>query len=301
MALRLDELHSFVVVARAGSMKRAAEELGVTPGAISQRIRALETRGRARLFERAKAGLALTEAGRRLNDALAGPFQAIEQAAEQHRGSGRTRSVRVSTLPSFAASWLASRLGRFTAANPDIAISVEVERRLVDLRSEPVDLAIRHGLGRYPGLAAHKLAAMAMIVVGSPRLAGADALASPADCLRFPLMDTVGGADWRLWLQAQGVDPGGARFAASWSEDHLLLRAAAEGQGLALVHDAHAADAIARGDVARLLDVAWPSAFAYYLVGLPESFDRPAVRRFARWLVRGAAGDGRQQQGEPPG
>jgi LysR family glycine cleavage system transcriptional activator len=292
MTLRLDELHTFVVVARAGSMKRAAAELGVTPGAISQRIRALEVRGRARLFARDKAGLALTEAGRRLNDALAGPFGAIEHAAEELGGAAPARSVRLTTLPSFAASWLAPRLGRFTAANPDIAIAVETERRLVDLRSEPVDLAIRHGLGRYPGLEAHKLAAPAMIVVGSPQLA--DVPTTPADCLRFPLMDTVGGADWRLWLQAQGIDSGGARFDPSWSEDHLLLRAAAAGQGLALVHDAHAGDAIARGEVSRLLDIAWPSAFAYYLVGLPESFDRPAVRRFARWLIREAGGDGGQ-------
>jgi LysR family glycine cleavage system transcriptional activator len=150
MAIRIQDLYTFHVVARTGAMQDAAHELGVTPGAISQRIRAVEERHGLRLFDRSNSGITLTAAGRALQSDIGAAFSKIEAAHAQHF-SAFGNTVRVNTSATFAHSMLVSSLGRFAEAHPKITVSVETDDRLVDLKSEPVDLAIRHGLGRYSG------------------------------------------------------------------------------------------------------------------------------------------------------
>ncbi|EDP64825.1 transcriptional regulator, LysR family protein [alpha proteobacterium BAL199] len=286
MIPRLDLLHTFFVVARAGSMKAAAAELGVTPGAVSQRIRELESRSGRRLFERGRAGTTPSSAGALLYAAVGNAFGTLEAISTELSDSGRGSRLQITVMPSFAATWLIPRLGRFNAAHPAVTVSIETDTRVVDLRKEPIDLAIRHGLGRYPDLETRWIASPEMIVVASPGLiAGSLPVTNPADCLRFPLLQDRDRRNWRLWFEAQGVDPSGMRAGSSFSDDQLLVRAAAHGQGLALVRDLYAAEEIADGRLVRVLDTTWPTEFAYYLVGLPATFERPAVRAFASWLL----------------
>ena len=237
MTVRLSLLHTFVMVARSGRMRDAAALLALTPGAISQRIRELEAAAGQRLFARTPAGVELTAAGRALFDSLDEPFHRIE-AAVGALGAPSPRRVVVSTMTSFAASWLVPRLSDFARSHPGIDVVLESESRVVDLRREPVDLAIRHGLGEYPGLEAAWLMAPELIVVASSRcLAARPPIATPADCLAFPLLHGAERADWRLWFEAQGVATPGPLKGPSFSDDHLMIRAAAAGQGLALVRD----------------------------------------------------------------
>ena len=112
----------------------------------------------------------------------------------------------MSTTPSFAAAWLVPRLAMFAQRYPDIEIVVETGTRPVDLRREPIDLAIRHGLGKYPGFEATWLVAPELIVVASPDLLKDRApLKGPADCLAFPLLHDFNRQDWPLWFEAHGV------------------------------------------------------------------------------------------------
>ena len=134
-------------------MKQAAHELAITPGAVSQRNRQLEEVAGRRLFMRNPTGVELSAAGEAMFAALAEPFRAIE-AVDHELGTPSSRRVTVSTMPSFAATWLVPRLAMFARRYPDIEIAVETGTRPVDLKREPIDLAIRHGLGKYPGLEA---------------------------------------------------------------------------------------------------------------------------------------------------
>jgi LysR family transcriptional regulator, glycine cleavage system transcriptional activator len=288
MIRRFALLQTFVAVARAGKMKQAAHELALTPGAVSQRIRQLEEAAGRRLFTRNPAGVELSAAGVAMFEALAEPFRAIE-TVDRELGAPSPRRVTVSTMPSFAATWLVPRLATFAKHHPDIEIAVETGARLVDLRREPIDLAIRHGLGKYPGLEATWLIAPELIVVASPDLLKNQApLGKPADCLAFPLLHDLNRQDWPFWFEAHGVAAPNCKKGPAFSENHLIVRAAVAGQGLALVRDIYAEDDLRSKKLVKPLTVNWPVQFAYYAVTTSEALQKPAVRRFREWLVEEA-------------
>lgn len=292
MAIPLSLLQTFVAVARSGRMRDAAASMALTPGAISQRIRELEDSVGFRLFARTQAGVALSPAGQSLFDSLDAPFRKIEEiCGALERPS--SRRIRISTMGSFAANWLVPRLSGFSALYPDIDVSLETDSRIVDLRREPVDLAIRHGLGNYPGLETVRLMAPELIVVASPvLLRSRQPIAAPADCLAFPLLHDTDRADWRLWFEAQGVPVPDDLKGPSFSDDHLMVKAAVSGQGLALVRNVYADDDLRTGRLARAIDVLWPTRFAYYAVSTTEALQKPAVGQFRDWLASEAVSGG---------
>ncbi|WP_253261158.1 MULTISPECIES: LysR substrate-binding domain-containing protein [unclassified Roseobacter] len=284
MAIRIQDLYTFHVVARTGAMQDAAHELGVTPGAISQRIREVEERHGLRLFDRSKHGITLTAAGLALQSDVGAAFSKIEAAHEEHF-STYLNTVRISASATFAQSMLVSSVGRFSEKYPTIRVSVETADRLVDLKSEPIDLAIRHGLGRYPGLRAEWLCAPELVLVSSPALLEEHGpLAQPADCLRYNLLPDATGKDWSIWFEAQDVDATTARYGPQYGDDFLTVKAVTEGQGLALLNDLYVKEGLASGALVRALETVWPTKFAYYAVALPEAFEKPSVRSFVTWL-----------------
>src|ERR1700756_1704372 len=233
-------------------------------------------------------GVELSAAGEAMFVALAEPFQAIE-AIDMELGSPSSRRVTVSTVPSFAATWLVPRLAMFGRLYPDIEIAVEAGNRPVDLKREPIDLAIRHGLGKYPGLESTWLVAPELIVVASPDLLKNRApITRPADCLAFPLLHDFNRQDWPLWFEAHGVTAPHAKKGPAFSESHLIARAAVAGQGLALVRDIYVDDDLRSHRLVKALTVNWPLQFAYYAVATAEAMQKPAVRRFRDWLVEEA-------------
>lgn len=288
--LPLQALRAFVEVGQRGSIKAAAEALHVTSGAVSQQIRLLEERVGMPLFTRERQGLRLTEAGAMVHPTLLGAFAQIAAASQALEDMGGRQTLTVSTVATFAAAWLVPRLGRFNQRHPQIEVRVEATSALVDLRRDRVDVALRHGLGEYPGLQVTRLMAPVLVPVASPALmAGQPPIATPGDCLRYPLLHDTDRADWPLWLAAHGAPDGSADAAralrgSAFEDDFLLIRAAEAGQGLALVPQLYAQEEIAAGRLVQVLDLPWPARFAYYLVTRPDAATRPAVQAFMAWI-----------------
>ena len=287
MTYPLQALRTFVEVGQRKSVKAAAQALHVTPGAVSQQIRVLEDRLGVVLLERERLGMRLTEAGASVFPRLREAFLQIDQAMHDLESTKARRSLTVSTVATFAASWLVPRLGRFKQLHPDIEIRVEATSELVDLRRDRVDVALRHGLGDYPGLEVIPLMAPVLTPVASPGFLKAHGavIHEAGDCLGYPLLHDGDRADWQLWLKAHGVaDDMRAERGSAFDDDFLLIRAAEAGQGLALVPQAYAQEEIAAGRLIQVLDKPWPARFAYYSVTRPGAADRPEVRAFLDWI-----------------
>ncbi|APE48068.1 transcriptional regulator [Delftia sp. HK171] len=287
MTYPLQALRTFVEVGQRKSVKAAAQALHVTPGAVSQQIRVLEDRLGVVLLERERLGMRLTEAGASVFPRLREAFLQIDQAMHDLESTKARRSLTVSTVATFAASWLVPRLGRFKQLHPDIEMRVEATSELVDLRRDRVDVALRHGLGDYPGLEVLPLMAPVLTPVASPGFLKAHGavIHEAGDCLGYPLLHDGDRADWPLWLKAHGVaDDMRAERGSAFDDDFLLIRAAEAGQGLALVPQAYAQEEIAAGRLIQVLDKPWPARFAYYAVTRPGAADRPEVRAFLDWI-----------------
>jgi len=285
--LPLLALRAFVETARHGTLKAAADVMGVTSGAISQQLKLLQARTGVALFERTRQGVVLSAAGARVYPELKQAFDQIESSLHMlERLKGR-QTLRISAAPTFAAAWLAPRLPRFSALHPQIDVQLEATTQVVDLRRDGVDIAIRHGLGHYPGLQAEHLFAPVLLPVASPALLATVApMHNALDCLQLPLLQDTDRNDWRLWFQAMGItaEPQMERGPA-FDDDLLLIRAAEAGQGIALVRDIHAAVEIAAGRLAVAVNLPWPQTFAYYALSLPEEEClQPCVPLFLAWL-----------------
>ncbi|MDX7986101.1 LysR family transcriptional regulator [Xenorhabdus sp. 12] len=285
-SLPLLALRAFVEVGQSNSIKAAAHALNVTPGAISQRIRLLETRVGAELFTREKHGMRMTEAGEKVYPQLLDAFQRLEKAYDKLESSKSRPTLTINTSPTFAASWLVPRLGHFTEQYPQIEIEIQTSYSVVDLKRDRVDIALRHGLGNYPKLSVTPLMSPVLIPVASPELIKAhQPVNEPIDCLNYPLLQDASRADWYLWLSAHGasVDERAER-GSCFEDDLLLIRAAKSGQGIALVPQEYAEDEIRAGQLVQVLDNPWPSKFAYYAVTLPEATTRFEVKAFIDWI-----------------
>lgn len=291
-SLPLLALRCFVEVGQRGSIKHAAHALSVTPGAVSQQIRLLEDRVAMALFTRERSGLRLTEAGASVHPALLQAFEQMQEAMNSLEAIKSRQTLTVSTVATFAASWLVPRLGRFNQRHPHIEVRVEATSAVMDLRRDRIDVALRHGLGVYPNLHVTQLMAPVLVPVASPAfMAAIPRLMEPQDCLNFALLHDSDRADWALWLAAHGVakDPRAERGTA-FEDDFLLIRAAEAGQGLALVAQEYAREEIAAGCLVQVLDKPWPARFAYYVVTRPDAMQRDEVKAFVEWVMEQAQG-----------
>jgi LysR family glycine cleavage system transcriptional activator len=289
----LNALRAFEAAARHLSMKEAAAELSVTPGAVSQLVRGLEARVGIELFRRGNRSLVLTEAGQSYFAPIRHAFRQIGEATRRLRALPNAGVLTVSAPPAFAASWLVPRLGRFRARHADIELNVTTTRGLANFAADGVDVAIRHGLGRYPGLRCDRIAGIAMIPVCSPRLLASlpERPRRPADLLGLPLLHDLERQDWALWFQGQGVADIGHTVSSgiSFDDQMLLIRAAESHQGIALVTETLARPELERGGLVRVLDVAWRQEFAYWLVCPRATAEQPKTVAFRDWLISESA------------
>jgi LysR family transcriptional regulator, glycine cleavage system transcriptional activator len=286
----LNALRAFEATARHLSVKNAADELCVTPGAVSQMLKALERHLGVALFHRANRGIFLTSVGQDYLPAIRNAFRQISEATRRVAAAADSGILTVSATPSFAAAWLVPRLKSFQDTHPGIDLQVTASKALVDFDRDGVDVAVRHGLGGYPGLLSERIFAVELVPVAAPSLvARLGVPAGPADLTRWPQVHDAERKDWHLWFEAQGIDEIGPPRGAAFDDPSLLLRAVLAGQGAGLLPTAMVALDLAAGRLAKLADIVWPEAYAYYLVYPPAARDRPKVAAFRAWILAAGA------------
>jgi LysR family glycine cleavage system transcriptional activator len=298
--LPLTALRVFEAAARHESFLRAAEELAITPGAVSRQIKALEADLAVRLFERFNRAVRLTETGQRLAVGVRQGITLMEAAVEEVRNP-RQAVLAVTAMHSFAARWLVPRLHLFNERHPDIQVLVAASDNTVDLVRDRYDVAIRFGLGPYPGLAASKLMSLFSFPVCTPALARDTPIRTAHDLARVPLIGDVNLVQdepgWDAWFELAGAPEvkwvGGQLF----SNTYLAIEAALAGRGVALVEDALVKDEIAAGRLVKPFEVELMSPYSQWILTLPEKADRPDIRRFRTWLLAQADAEGLRRVG----
>jgi LysR family glycine cleavage system transcriptional activator len=284
----LNALRAFEAVARHLSMARAADELHVTPAAISQQVKLLEGYLGVTLFRRGRT-LALSDGARDVLPMLSDAFDRLERAAQSLHAMSGTGPLVVSTPPAFAARWLVPRLDDFQNRHPEIDLRLLASRRLVDFATEDVDLAIRFGTGNYPGLLVERLMPETIVPVAAPALAAR--ITSPADIARSTLLsdewhiDNRVFPDWETWLASLDVTPEAPLRIQRFGDANLTIQAAVAGLGVALAWHSLVAGELARGGLVRLLDLSIASDLAYHLVMPPNRAKLAGVAIFRTWLL----------------
>src|SRR5436190_2943782 len=290
----LNALKAFEAAARSESLTRAAEELCVTQGAVSQQVKALETELGIKLFLRERQRLVITEAGREYLAVIRDALDRISVGTERLVQRQTSGILTVSTSPDFAAKWLVHRLGRFAEAQPDIDLRVSATIQHVDFAREDVDLAVRHGDGNWAGLDAVRLCSEQLFPVCAPKLvSGRNRITKAADLLKFPLLRLEDWKTWSRWFDAAGVTatpvPGPALNRAS-----MLIDAAVDGQGIALARTALAAWDLINGRLVRPIDVSLRMSNTYWIVCPKAISSVPKIATFRDWLLAEAADDARR-------
>jgi LysR family glycine cleavage system transcriptional activator len=294
MARRLPPLNAlkfFEAAARHRSFVRAAEELHVTPAAVSQQIKLLEDHLGVALFKRGKT-LVLSESASEVLHLVSEGFDQLERAMLKIRCGSSSGPLIVSSPPAFAARWLIPRMDDFHAAHPEIEIHLRASRRPVDFSIEDVDVAIRFGSGDYPGLDVAQLMPEKIVAVATPELAAS--IQSAADLARFNLIEDdwhiMRGMfpEWETLLATLGVVDLPLRI-RRFSDAELAIQAAVTGLGITLGWHSLVADDLKAGRLVRILDHAIPSNLGYHLVMPKNRMMLAKASAFRSWLVEQAA------------
>ena len=297
----LTALRAFEAAARHLSFSKAAEELHVTPAAISQQIRSLEDHLGVALFHRLNRGLSLTQEAEAGLGKLQEGFEAISQAVQQIRAYTQVEALVIWSAPTFAAKWLIPRLQLFSSQNPEISIRIEADPHLIDHRREHlsmsdylqrhgIDVAISFGRGDYPDCQADKLLSATAVPLCSPSLLHGEHSLRQADDLKHHTLlhdDThyEGRPGWREWCQAARLEGLDTERGVRFNHVALALEAAIEGQGVVLSLEQMAAADIAAGRLVIPFGPRLPLENAYYIVSLESAAERSPVAAFRNWAL----------------
>lgn len=294
----LQSLKAFDAAARHLNFTRAAQELNVTPAAVSHQIKELEESVGAILFQRTSRFMQLTRQGQVLKPAVADALDGLTRALQRIRQSDNPTQVRVTASPSIAAKWLVPRLDRFLDAVPGADVRIDVSSSVLDLERDDVDVAIRFGDGVYPGLSVDKLFHDVLFPVCSPGLLQeGKPLREPRDLLQFTLIhleyEAQGAVwpNWRMWMLAAGIKDFNDTRGLHFSQTSLAIQAAIDGHGVALGDSTLVGDDLAAGRLVKPFELALksPAQFAYHLITRRDTADRPMIKTFRNWILAEAA------------
>ncbi|MGJ7504443.1 transcriptional regulator GcvA [Variovorax sp. ZT5P49] len=293
-------LRTFEAAARHLNFTRAADEVGLTPAAVSYQIKEIEDQLGVVLFTRTSRSIQLTPAGAVLFEATADALDTL------HRATGRARKLtrnaahlRVSLSARFATNWLLPRLPQFRAANPGLELTFDITDTLRDFEADDIDIAIRFGTGSYEGARADRLFDTLIVPVCSPRLIETGPpLNEPRDLLHHTLCyvdwktETMTWPNWRMWMAAAGVDDNfDDSRCVGFTDSSFVVQAVVEGGAVGLADLDMIAGDLAQGRLVRLFDVGVRMAapYAYHLVYPQGSEEDARVVAFREWLL-GEAG-----------
>lgn len=284
---------AFLAAAHHLSFTRAAEDLCVTQGAISHRIRQLENDLGFPLFRRYTRKIVLTGEGERLYSIMHGPLWDLESEIRRIRHFGLTGTLLVHSPPSLAAVWLVPRLNRFQARQPGIEIHLRSRNDLADFETASVDLALFYGAGQLPSLHVVPLMNEWLVPVCSPEYAAAHGLAQGgvktlSTCRLLhdntPWPNAQFFSEWQAWAEHMGLDVPPFRSGHSFDRSELAVTAAENGMGVALGRKRLVQAALDDGRLVAPFKEEMPSPQAYYAVMRREDAQRPRIRAFLSWL-----------------
>ncbi|WP_025123366.1 MULTISPECIES: LysR substrate-binding domain-containing protein [unclassified Serratia (in: enterobacteria)] len=278
----LQILPTFVIAARLENLRATAQRLSLTHGAVSQQIQQLEQAIGYPLFDRSGRGIRLNAAGRELLAATEPALLALQQGVDRARRVAVGQRLRISVLPSFAHCWLLPRLAEFHRACPGIRLDIDASLAIQDLGRKGFDAAIRIGNGQWSGVQAQCIATGEVLPVATPALAKQWQAAFDAGDPQVPLLEHDV-TPWHSWFAAVGKAGGGQQLAL-FNDAGLLLRAAEQGFGIALVKTVLAQDAIAAGRLAPLAAAQHLNDSDVYLVWPQASGLTPEVNALLTWL-----------------
>src|ERR1700742_2898471 len=287
----LKAVRYFESAARHLSFSKAAEELNVTHSAISHQIKALEEWIGQPLFERTGRALRLTEAGRQFLPPVRSAFRQLTDAADDLRQANRGGALTVSVLPSLASKWLVPRLFDFRSKHPEIEVRISATDRVEQIGQGGIDIAIRYGRGRWPGVETELLLQDDLFPICAPAFLNGDMpLKEPSDLQHFNLLnDSTWEAArfdfWHQWLAQAGVTGLELKGGFSFNYSNLLVQAAVDGLGIALGNTILAGDDLRAGRLVKPFDISVPLDTAYYVVYTRDALKRPKIRAFRDWLV----------------
>ncbi len=282
----LSTLRSFEAAARLLSFSKAADELFVTHGAVSRAIRHLEDHLGQPLFQRKTRAVYLTPTGLSYAASVRDTLDRLAAATALITGQRNSGVLNVSTLDSFAAKWLLPRLFRFRQQHGDIDVRLDTSDRLADFVNDGIDIAIRYGRGRYPGLAADLLMSEEVAPVSSPKLLeGAHPLACPEDLQHHTLIHDDFPIDWSMWLKSAGVAGVDAHRGPRFQSSVLAVQAAVQGDGVVLGRSALIADDLRAGRLVMPFTLSLPTDLAYYVAYPTQAAEKPKIRAFRDWLL----------------
>ena len=281
----LNAVRAFEAASRHLNLSRAAEELGVTQGAISKQVIALEDFIGAQLFHREPGGLRLTNEGGSLKEAIEPAFTTLSEAFSRYsRRPPRSNVCRISTTASFASQFLVPRLGMFRDRFPGVELEFLTTIRLVDLSKEEFDIAVRYGGGQYDGVISTPLSEPALIPVCTPQVlaAGGNGLATLLASARR--IQCSAHNEWRDWAEIEKFDLSGVGPTMVIEEFQVALMAALAHQGLALLPEILVRDRIKRSELVTFSPARVKTDYNFYIVHTPNASRRPIVPEVIAWL-----------------
>jgi LysR family glycine cleavage system transcriptional activator len=279
----LETFRFFEAAARHLNFTRAAEEMHVTHGAVSQRIKSLEEHLGTPLFRRRGKGMLLTDEGHRLLERVQAAIGEITEGVEAILPGNGAQILTISTVPCFAAYWLLPRLADFNEHHPEIQVNIRATRSLVNFNRDDVDIALRFGLGTWPGLISIKLYDEELVPVCSPAFQGGRLPRVPGDLLKTRLLHDER-QPWSIWFEAVGLDYRDSGQEPRYGDVNLLVPAAIGGLGVALARASLVEADVAAGRLVRLFSRV-PARYSYFLVYPPGSENFAKIQVFQQWLL----------------
>lgn len=286
----LSALRAFEATARLMSAKRAADELHVTPAAISHQIKALENFHGIKLFKRLNRQLLLTDVGQKYAIFLTDFFKKLYEESlkvSQHK----KQTISLTVEPAFAIYWLIPRIEKFKKKFKNIELRISANYEVVDLKKENMDVGIRWGHGHYPGLAAKFLFHNKVYPVCSPTLLKKHPIRKPNDLKHHTLLHETAAIeqpdypDWRMWVKEVNANEVNPEVGLYFETGYLLIQAAIDGQGIALERHALVESAIKSGKLIKLFKhVITETVNGYYAVYPMERNTDPNILNFISWL-----------------
>ncbi|MDZ5459510.1 transcriptional regulator GcvA [Azohydromonas lata] len=285
----LNAIRAFEAAARHMSITLAAEELHVTPGAVSRQIKTLEDALGVQLFTRGHRNISLTRQGQDYCRAVTRAIEVLREATRKLQRRRQRKQLKIRAYTTFAMRWLIPRLSGFHAAHPDIEVLLKASLEPVDFRNEDIDGAIRLGDGHWPGAHAIRLVDNVLVPVASPALLGAGPkLKRPPDLAHHTLLHSIARPDdWGYWLEAAGVSEQiDARAGMTYESSAMSYAAAVEGQGVAIAQRFLVEKDLQEGRLVtpfkKALDM---GDFTYYLLTPSHREESADMQRFRLWLL----------------